>query len=153
MRLKSYDGFFVFNPSSWLHETQDLHSFGNTTVCSTLQIWGHVSIWERHHCEGMDALKTDTEKHLAASSVYDLVHIVETSCSDAYGNKLVKLSHTALKRCSLWELILASEHNQNQIQISSVTSSSLSPDAHSRIRKDHRDIWPKVSCWPLDGNG
>ena len=35
--LKSCDHFLVFDPSTWPQEMQDLHSFGNTTVCSILK--------------------------------------------------------------------------------------------------------------------
>ncbi|KAK6329141.1 hypothetical protein J4Q44_G00011190 [Coregonus suidteri] len=65
---------------------QDLHSFGNTTVCSilkkyeaTLQLDKDTTVteWMRLKQAG---------KRLGASSVYDLVQIVNTSNPDAYSN-------------------------------------------------------------------
>lgn len=84
--LKSCDDFLVF----------DIHSFGNTTVRSILQ-----------KCEATLQLDRDTSvrewmrlkqagKRLGASTVHDMVKIVNTSYSDAYSNinKVVKLSLT-----------------------------------------------------------
>jgi len=94
--LKSCDHFLVFDPSTWPQEMQDLHSFGNTTVCSilkkyeaTLQLDKDTTVteWMRLKQAG---------KRLGASSVYDLVQIVNTSNPDDYSNinKMVKLSLT-----------------------------------------------------------
>lgn len=35
--LKSCDHLLVFDPSTWPQGMQDLHGFGNTTVCSVLK--------------------------------------------------------------------------------------------------------------------
>ena len=75
--LKSCDHFLVFDPSTWPQEMQDIHSFGNTTVCSILKKYEGtlqldkdttVSEWMRLKQAG---------KRLRASSVYDLVQIVK----------------------------------------------------------------------------
>ncbi|CAM4610200.1 unnamed protein product [Leuciscus chuanchicus] len=87
---------YLFDPSTWPQEMQDLHSFGNATVCSilkkyeaTLQLDKDTTVteWMRLKQAG---------KRLGASSVYDLVQIVNTSNPDAYSNinKVVKLSLT-----------------------------------------------------------
>ncbi|KAM7388969.1 hypothetical protein PAMP_022970 [Pampus punctatissimus] len=75
---------------------QDLHSFGNTTVCSILK--KYEAILQLHK----DTTVTEwmrlkqAGKRLGASSVYDLVQIVNTSNPDAYSNisKVVRLSPT-----------------------------------------------------------
>ncbi|XP_077354948.1 zinc finger protein 862-like [Festucalex cinctus] len=94
--LKSCDHFLVFDPTTWPQEMQDLHRFGNTTVQSILQKYevilqldSEMTVREWMHLK-------QTGKRLGASSVYDLVRIVNSSNLDMYPNinKLIKLSLT-----------------------------------------------------------
>ena len=69
---------------------------------------------------------------------------------DAYSNinKVVKLSLTLPLSGAACEKGF-SQHNKKQVQISSVTCSSLSPDAHSPVKADHKIFDPKqaVDLW------
>lgn len=119
---------------------QVLHSSGNTTVCRILKKY-EVTLQ-------LDKDTTVTEwmqlkqagKCLRASSVYDLVQIVNTSNPSAYSNinKVVNLSLTlplSIEACES-----SSQLDKNQVQISSDTCSSLCRDAHSSVKADGRDI-------------
>lgn len=94
--LKSCDDFLVFDPSTWPREIQDIHSFGNTTVSSILQKYEATLQLDRDTTVREWMRLKQAGKRLGASTVHDLVQIVNTSYSDAYSNinKLVKLSLT-----------------------------------------------------------
>lgn len=83
---------------------QDLHSFGNTTVCSILKKYEATLQLDKDTTVTEWMCLKQAGKCLGASSVYDLVQIVNTSNPDAYSNinKVVKLSLTLpFKQCSL----------------------------------------------------
>lgn len=94
--LKSCDDFLVFDPSTWPREIQDIHSFGNTTVSSILQKYEATLQLDRDTTVREWMRLKQAGKRLGASTVHDLVQIVNTSYSDAYSNinKVVKLSLT-----------------------------------------------------------
>lgn len=94
--LKSCDHFLVFDPSTWPQEMQDLHSFGNTTVCSILKKYEAILQLDKDTTVTEWMRLKQAGKRLGASSVYDLVQIVNTSNPVAYSyiNKVVKLSLT-----------------------------------------------------------
>ncbi len=77
---------------------QELHRFGNTTVCSILQQHEATLKLDRDTTVREWMRLKQAGKRLGASSVYDLVQIVNTSSPDDYSNinKLVKLSLTLL---------------------------------------------------------
>uniref|UniRef100_A0A8C4ASG7 Uncharacterized protein n=1 Tax=Denticeps clupeoides TaxID=299321 RepID=A0A8C4ASG7_9TELE len=94
--LKSCDHFLVFDPSTWPQEKQDLHIFGNITVCSILKKYEAILHLDKDTTVTEWMRLKQAGKRLGASSVYDLVQIVNTSNPDAYSNinKVVKLSLT-----------------------------------------------------------
>lgn len=94
--LKSCDNFLVFDPSTWPQGMQDLHSFGNTTVCSILKKYEAILQLDKDTTVTEWMRLKQAGKRLGASSVYDLVQIVNTSNPDAYCNisKVVRLSLT-----------------------------------------------------------
>lgn len=94
--LKSCDHFLVFDPSTWPQEIQDLHRFGNTTVCTILQKYEAILHLDKDATMREWMHLKQAGKRLAASSVYDLVQIINTSNPDANTNiiKMVKLSLT-----------------------------------------------------------
>ncbi|XP_062389624.1 uncharacterized protein LOC134078010 [Sardina pilchardus] len=86
----------VFDPSTWPQEMRDLHNFGNTTVCSILKKYDAILQLDKDTTVTEWMRLKQAGKRLKASSVYDLVQIVNTSNPDAYSNinKVVKLSLT-----------------------------------------------------------
>lgn len=95
--LKSCDHFLVFDPSTWPQEVQDLHSFGNTTVCNILRNYEAILQLDKDITLTEWMRLKQAAKRLRASSVYDLVQIVNSpSDTDAYSNikVLVKISLT-----------------------------------------------------------
>lgn len=94
--LKSCDDFLVFDPSTRLQEIQDIHGFGNTIVISILQKYEATLQLDRDTTVREWTRLKQAEKRFGASTVHDLVQIVNTSRPDAYSNinKVVKLSLT-----------------------------------------------------------
>ena len=74
---------------------QGIHSFGNTTVCNILQKYEATLQLDRDTILREWMRLKQAGKHLAASSVYDLLQIINCN-PDAYSsiNTLVKLSLT-----------------------------------------------------------
>lgn len=73
---------------------QVLHSFGNTTVCNILKKYEVILQLDKDTTVTEWMLLKQAGKHQGASSVYDLVEIVNASNPDAYFhiNKVIKLS-------------------------------------------------------------
>lgn len=67
-------------------------------------------------------------------------------------NKGVKLSLTPSLSSAACERGSSRHHNKNKVQISNVTSSSLSPDAHSPVKAEHRVISLEANCGLMDGD-
>ena len=154
--LKSCDHFLVFDPSTWPQEMQDLHSFGNTTVCSilkkyegTLQLDKDTSVteWMRLKQAG---------RCLRASSVYELVQIVNTSNPDAYSNisKVVKLSLTlplssaACERGFLFLNIIKTKYRSrlSHARLSALMHIHLSKETtETFVSKQAVDLWMETA--------
>lgn len=139
-----------------------------TTVLETL-MWTILATWQRLHSERMDVLVAGW-KMLVASYVYDLIKIAIWSNPDCYSNinKVVKMCVSLpLKQCSLWEGILTSQHKSTDLVHHILVSQPENRDKISNILAPYgflfylddnktinwmtTDIWPKASCWPVNG--
>lgn len=94
--LKSCDQFLIFDPTTWPQEMKDIHSFGNTTLSNILEKY-EASL----HVDKDSTLREwmhlkQAGKRLAASSVHELVNVVNTSNPGSYSNiqKVLLLSLT-----------------------------------------------------------
>jgi len=90
-----YDSLKSSDHSTWPQQMQGIHSFGNTTVCNILQKYEATLQLDRDTILREWMRLKQAGKRLAASSVYDLLQIINCN-PDAYSsiNTLVKLSLT-----------------------------------------------------------
>ncbi|KAG9280288.1 hypothetical protein AMEX_G21 [Astyanax mexicanus] len=156
--LKSCDHFLVFDPSTWPQEMQDLHSFGNTTICNILQKYEAILQLNKDITLTEWMRLKQAAKRLGASSVYDLVQIVNNpSNPDAYSNikELVKLS-LALPLSSA-----ACERGFSHLNIiknkyrSRLSHARLSAHMHIHLSKETTETFnpkPAVDLWMETAN-
>lgn len=147
----------IFDPSTWSQEMQDLHSFGNTTLGNIVQ--------KHEACLSVDRDSTVREwmrlkqagKHLAASTVTDLLNAAKRTNPCIY---------TDIQRVLVLSLVLplsspACERGYSRLKItkskyrSSLSDSRLSSLIHihlSKMTTDTLDPKPAVDLWIQTAN-